>query len=477
MIRKLIKQWLGHTPQFRQESGEAWNIDAQKVTQGARAVVDVLQRRGFNAFIVGGAVRDMLLGKAPKDFDVATDARPEEVKPLFRRAYIIGRRFRIVHVHWGSELIEVTTFRGAHSDKDDVNEHGRILSDNAFGTQLEDAMRRDFTINALYYDPHDNSLWDAHHGLADLRKKHLRLIGKPAVRFREDPVRILRILRFSAKLHFTMDRATQKAIQQLNHLLEMVPSARLTDEFAKFLLGGYAVSGLTTLSEYGLLHLFLHTEQGESPLSPLMRKALSSADQRFAEGKKCSLAFLLAVLLWECVQKINEQCRAKGLHPSIAMQDAMNEAIALQLQKVSMTKAVSADIRALWVLQHALLFPRPRHIHRLAQNRALSAAIDFLELRAAVDTSAPINPSHYPSLPTMQVSPADCAFWAHWWRSFMACDADQQNERIANWEQTLQNQLRAQKTTSPAPKKPRRRSLGHRRAPSAKTLPSNNAND
>ena len=437
MIQRLFKKIFKTTPQPRVVAEEVHNLDPAQISHAAEEVVAILQEEGFEAFVVGGAVRDMLLGKTPKDFDVATNAKPEEVKRCFRRAYIIGRRFRIVHVRIGRELIEVTTFRSAQSGGQ-VDTHGRILSDNAFGNQLEDASRRDFTVNALYYDPTANTIWDAHDGLADLKKKRLRLIGKATLRFREDPVRILRILRFSAKLGFNIDRGTIRAAHQLSHLLDMVPSARLADEFGKFLLGGYAERGLVTLASWGLLSRFLNgvmQEKNES-LLPMVINVLHDADRRHAEEKSLSYSFLMAVMMWSKIAQLEQAFVEKRLPPKIALQDAINEAVCLQQKKLPLTKAVIGEMRDFWYLQRTLIAPRLKQISRLLEHRKLTAGIDFLEIRA-LNTPAQKSETTLKdwAFPTYNdYGDTVCAFWAKWWRALANANADSQNSMIQDWQ-------------------------------------------
>jgi poly(A) polymerase len=261
----------------------------------------VLREAGFSAYVVGGAVRDLLLGITPKDFDVATNAKPEEIKPLFRRALIIGRRFRLVHVMMGPETIEVSTFRAADLETTEKDEHGRVLRDNVFGTQAEDARRRDFSVNALYYDPASEEVVDFHGGLADLKKRVLRVIGDPQARYREDPVRMLRAVRLAAKLGFTLDAATREPIRSMAPLMDRVPPARLFDEMLKLLLSGHASACLRQLREVGLhkgllplLDVILEQPLGER----FVTLALAQTDERVSSDRPVSPAFLFAALLW-----------------------------------------------------------------------------------------------------------------------------------------------------------------------------------
>ena len=262
MIKKFIRRILGAkqkpTRRINTEpvllGPKEHGIDPQLVSPNAVRVTQTLQDAGFKAFVVGGAVRDLLLGVKPKDFDIATNATPEQIKRLFRRAFIIGKRFQIVHVMFGQDLLEVTTFRGASSDGAPKDEHGRVLRDNTFGEQHEDAVRRDFTINAMYYDPATQTVLDYHGGIADIRNKTLRIIGVPEARFREDPVRLLRVVRFAAKLKFTIDPATSAPIAVMAPLINNVPAARVFDEMLKLLMSGQALACLQQLRKEGLHH-------------------------------------------------------------------------------------------------------------------------------------------------------------------------------------------------------------------------------
>src|SRR3954470_9533269 len=236
MIKRFIRRVLGlPANQIERVPREKHGLSRDAISPAASKVCTALRETGFSGYVVGGAVRDLLLGIEPKDFDVATDARPEQVKPLFRRAIVIGRRFRLVHVMLGPETVEVSTFRSADADTSEKDEHGRVLRDNVFGTQEGDARRRDFTVNALYYDPATEEVVDFHGGLADLKKRVMRMIGDPETRFREDPIRMLRAVRLGAKLGLTLDPATRAPIRELAPLMERVPPARLFDEMLKLL--------------------------------------------------------------------------------------------------------------------------------------------------------------------------------------------------------------------------------------------------
>src|SRR5512134_2991094 len=288
MIKRFFRRVLGLPSHATQRVGrDRHPLRREALSAGALKTCDVLRQAGFSASVVGGAVRDLLLGIVPKDFDVATDARPEQVKPLFRRALIIGRRFRLVHVMLGQETVEVSTFRSADAASADRDEHGRVLRDNVFGTQEEDARRGDFTVNALYFDPATEEIIDYHGGLADLRKRVLRMIGDPETRYREDPVRMLRAVRFAAKLGFDIDEATREPIPRLARLIENVPAARLFDEMLKLLTSGHSVACITRLRMEGLHHgllplldVILEQPAGER----FVLQALAQTDERVLAG-------------------------------------------------------------------------------------------------------------------------------------------------------------------------------------------------
>jgi poly(A) polymerase len=311
MIRKLLRRVFKkparvplHSParsaKVAELSVSVHGIRREQVSPAARRTCDTLQQAGFKAYLVGGAVRDLLLGVTPKDYDVATDATPDEVRNLFRRSRIIGRRFQIVHVLFGQETIEVSTFRAAHDQNTITDEHGRVLHDNVWGTQAADAARRDFTANALYYDPHKEVVLDYHNGVADIKQKTLRMIGEPKTRYREDPVRMLRAVRLAAKLGLKIDPATAAPIKEMADLLENVPPARLFDEMLKLLTSGHAVACIKRLRDadlhHGLLPLLdviLEQPMGEK----FVMLSLANTDERVRAGKTTSPGFLFATLL------------------------------------------------------------------------------------------------------------------------------------------------------------------------------------
>ncbi|VXB56627.1 poly(A) polymerase I [Burkholderia sp. 8Y] len=384
-------------------SSDIHGIDPSLISRNAVRVTEGLQQAGHRAFIVGGAVRDLLLGVAPKDFDVATDATPDEVQRLFRRARIIGRRFQIVHVQFGQEIIETSTFRALvdappepaaeaprryRRGELDMRTHavdasGRVLRDNVWGEQHEDATRRDFTINAMYYDPATQTVLDYHDGMADIRARLLRMIGDPATRYREDPVRMLRVVRFAAKLGFEIDEATRAPIKELADLMDNVPAARLFDEMLKLLLSGHALACLTRLRQEGLHHgvlplldVVLEQPHGEK----FVTLALTSTDERVRAGKPVSPSFLFATLLWHDVQTRWQKYTGAGDYPVPALNRAMDDVLDMQTEKLAIHKRYSADMREIWGLQHRLE-KRGRSAMKLLEHQRFRAGYDFLLLR------------------------------------------------------------------------------------------------
>jgi len=359
-------------------------VRRDQIPRGARQVTEKLQEAGFLAFVVGGAVRDLLLGLVPKDFDIATNATPEQVKPLFRRAFIIGRRFRLVHVHVGAEVLEVSTFRAAQTGTDATDEHGRLLSDNVYGLQSEDAVRRDFTINALYFDPTTEEIWDYVGGVVDVRARRLKLIGPPVTRFREDPVRMLRAVRLAAKVGVAIDPKTAAPIPKLASLMHNVPPARLFDEMQKLLLSGHAVETLKSLRAHGLSHGLLPLLDVilEQPLGPrFIEAALAGTDARVLAGKAVSPAFLFATLLWHEVLQQWNAAKDRSEKPLPALFDAMDRVLAAQGQRISIPRRFEATIKEIWSLQPRFEQRAGARPFRLLEHPRFRAAYDFLELR------------------------------------------------------------------------------------------------
>lgn len=367
------------------------NISRSQISDNALKVLYRLQKEGYEAYLVGGCVRDLLLGREPKDFDVATNADPEQIRRVFRNCRIIGRRFRLAHVHFGREVIEVATFRGAaeqQNDKQMLNHEGRLLRDNVYGTIEEDVWRRDFTVNALYYNIRDFSVIDYVGGMDDHRTATLRLIGEPQTRFREDPVRMLRAVRFAVKLGFNLHPDCENAMPSTVHLLSSIPSARLYDEVLKLFLFGYALQSFEMLRHYGLFQiLFPDTEKSltrqESGFPRLLLlKALENSDNRIAEGKSVTAYFLFATFLWEPVRLLAQEKINKGVAEFIAYQDAANEIINKQVKRTALPRHISLAMREVWNLQPRFTSRTGSKPSRLLSHPRFRAGFDFLMLRA-----------------------------------------------------------------------------------------------
>jgi poly(A) polymerase len=408
MIKRFIRRVLGLPNEGAlRVPRERHGLSRDAITPAAAKVCGALREAGFSAYVVGGAVRDLLLGIAPKDFDIATDARPEQIKPLFRRALIIGRRFRLVHVLMGPETVEVSTFRAADTETAEKDEHGRVLRDNVFGTIEEDARRRDFTVNALYFDPAIEEVVDFHGGLADLKKRTLRVIGEPQIRYREDPVRMLRAVRLAAKLGLTLDAATRAPIRGMAPLMESVPPARLFDEMLKLLLSGHASACLRQLRDVGLhkgllplLDVILEQPLGER----FVTLALAQTDERVLAERPVSPAFLFAALLWHEVLAASKARQARGERPIMALEHAMDEVMDTQCAKLAITRKLTATMREVWSMQPRFEQRSGTRAFRLLESPRFRMAYDFLALRAA---SGEV--------------PADLE---EWWRAFQGADPE-----------------------------------------------------
>lgn len=367
------------------------NISRANISRNALKVLYRLREGGFQAFLVGGSVRDLLLGVTPKDFDIATDAHPDQVAELFRNCRLIGRRFRLAHVRFGREIIEVATFRAGGEEAHDDRVHddaGRILRDNVYGSIDEDVWRRDFTSNALYYNIADFSIWDFTGGFQDVHDRVLRLIGDPETRYREDPVRMLRAVRFAAKLGFSIAPETAAPIARLAPLLVEVPPARLFDEILKLFHGGHGLRVFELLGQYGLFgQLFPHTEaslagpHGES-LEKLIRLALANTDARVAEELPVTPTFLLAVLLWGPIRERAALLLEEGGSDVDALAGGTTEVVLEQLERVSIPRRFSGPLREMLALQPRFSQRRGVRAMRLLENKRFRAAYDFLVLRA-----------------------------------------------------------------------------------------------
>ena len=469
MIKKFINKLLGKTASSRSKKpsfgkreevhADVHGINPELVDRRAADVVHTLKQAGFEAYIVGGAVRDLLVGLRPKDFDVATDATPEQVKHLFRRAFIIGRRFRIVHVVYGRgrdhEVIEVSTFRAyldnaaaeqvagnEKTSKNDlagmkhaVDSTGRVLRDNVWGPMEEDAVRRDFTINAMYYDPETQVVIDYHKGIQDAKKRTLRMIGDPATRYREDPVRIIRAIRFAAKLGplgFTLDTKTAAPLVASQTLLAEVPQSRLFDEMLKLLQTGHAVATIAQLRKLGMATgiyplLDVVVERADTPF---VNAALADTDRRVGEGKPVAPSFLLATVLWADVR--DGWARRSAHQPLFpALQDAIDDVFNQRIGDVSGRGKLAADMREIWVMQ-------PRFEKRsgsapwgLVDQPRFRAAFDFMRLRADMGEVDQV--------------------LADWWQAFSMADDAMRDDLLDQVREELKAQ---QKTKTPRLRKP-----------------------
>ena len=452
MIRKFIDKLLGKPGDAAAKGGgialgkrleiaaHEHGIDPGLLDERAVRVVTTLQDAGYEAYIVGGAVRDLLVGRRPKDFDVATNATPEQVKGLFRRAFIIGRRFRIVHVIHGRgrdhEVIEVSTFRAyldnSAAEQVEGNEktakkaienkshvvdaEGRVLRDNVWGPQIEDAARRDFTINAMYYDPRRQTVVDYHHGFKDVRAQVLRMIGDPVTRYREDPVRVLRVVRFAAKLGFKIEARTHKAIRAAIPLLANVPASRMFDEMVKLLQTGHALSSLEQIKLQGLdkgvfpiLDAVLAHAPAGSAREKFVHLALADTDRRVAEGKAVAPSFMLACMLWHDVLAGWQERKAAGEHATPALQQAIDAVFDARIGDISGRGKLAADMREIWMMQPRFERRTPSSAHGLVEQPRFRAGFDFLRLRA-------------------DVAEADAEL-AEWWEDFSLGD-DQEREAL-----------------------------------------------
>ena len=422
-------------------SGREYGMRLDRLSPNAIKVCETLQAAGFKAYIVGGGVRDSMLGINPKDFDVATDATPEEVKAEFRRAMIIGRRFRLVHVTFGREIIETATFRALQTDAI-TDEHGRVLRDNQFGTQKEDAQRRDFTVNALYYDPKNDTILDYHGGVPDLQNKVLRMIGDPEVRYREDPVRMLRVVRFAAKLDFTIDGPTAAPINAMADLLDNVPSARLFDEMLKLLTCGYSLKCLQQLRAMGLHHglLPLLDVVFEQPAGErFVTQALTNTDLRIQQEKSISPSFLFATLLWPQVRVRWDALIANGEYAIPALMQAIDSVLDEQSERLAIQRRYQADMRELWSMQPRFDRRSGQMPYKLLEHLRFRAAYDFLLLRCQSGEA----PEHI----------------GIWWTEFSEGDADTRADLIEQAAAAAKSGLKSGvKSDKPAGPRKRKRS-------------------
>ncbi len=402
MLKKLFQSFrspLRKPQQHTRTTPEVLNssqhsLQRSQFSRHAVNIVERLQNAGYQAYLVGGCVRDLLLNIEPKDFDVATSATPEQVRAEFRNARIIGRRFKLVHIHFGREIIEVATFRANHpqdeeeedSNQSSRNENGRILRDNVYGTLEEDAQRRDFTINALYYDPVSERILDYANGVHDIRNRLIRLIGDPEQRYKEDPVRMLRAVRFAAKLDFGIEKHSTLPIRPLAPMLRDIPSARLFEETLKLFLSGHAELTFEMLVDLELFEPLFPASSKALEYNPtythtLISQALINTDLRIKQNKPVTPAFLFAALLWPALPAKVLRLQERGMPPIAAMQEAAHELIIEQCQRIAIPKRFTMPIREIWDMQERLPRRSGKRADLLLDNPRFRAGYDFLLLR------------------------------------------------------------------------------------------------
>ena len=429
MLKKLFQSFRPPVrgPHHQRTTPEVINSSQHSLQRGqfsrhAVSIVERLQNAGYQAYLVGGCVRDQLLGITPKDFDVATSATPEQVRAEFRNARVIGRRFKLVHVHFGREIIEVATFRANHPESEEENSHqssrnesGRILRDNVYGTLEEDAQRRDFTINALYYDPISERILDYANGVHDIRNRLIRLIGDPTQRYQEDPVRMLRAVRFAAKLNFGIEKHTVAPIRQLAPMLREIPSARLFEESLKLFLSGQAADTFEMLVDLQLFDPLVPAsaqalEDHPTYTHTLISQALINTDLRVKQGKPVTPAFLFAAMLWPALPTRALHLQSRGMPPIPAMNEAAHELISEQCQRIAIPKRFTMPIREIWDMQERLPRRSGKRADLLLDNPRFRAGYDFLLLResAGEDTDG----------------------LGQWWTDYQECNESERRDMI-----------------------------------------------
>jgi poly(A) polymerase len=431
---------LGGTPLILPR--KAHGVSRKAISPYAVKVLYRLHQQGYQAYLVGGGVRDLLLAGEPKDFDIATDASPEEVRKLFRNCRLIGRRFRLAHVFFGAHIVEVATFRRSVSEdsKSTQSNEGMILRDNCYGTLEEDAWRRDFSVNALYYNIADFSIVDYVGGLADLKQRSLRILGDPETRYREDPVRMLRAVRFAAKLNFSIHPKTAAPIQTLSTLLQGVPSARLSEEILKLFFTGHALASYRLLRTYGLFDCLFGQAALAAEKYPntwvWIEKVLQNTDERIREEKSSHPAFLYAALLWHPYLQSVQAVMRSGMHGSAAYSEAMEKVCQNKTDLVLPPKRLVPSIQEIWSLQTRFTQLQPRRVKRLLQHPRFRAAYDFLLLRGSVKESNAVE-------------------LVEWWKNFVEANEDARITLLSALNHS--SGLPGQQTRNPLKKKRRRR--------------------
>ncbi len=400
------------------------NISRKQISDNALKVLYRLNGAGFDAYLVGGGVRDLLLGQIPKDFDIATNATPEQIRQLFKNCRLIGRRFRLAHIMFGRDIIEVATFRGHHQEPSKnvamQSKEGMLLRDNVYGTIDEDAERRDFTINAMYYNIANYAIHDYAGGIEDLEDKLIRLIGDPDTRYREDPVRMLRAIRFAVKLDFDIEEDTAAPIEELSHLLKEIPAARLYEESLKMLQTGHGLETYHLMREYNLFQqLFpavseFFTEEYDSKAEQMLDLVLDSTDIRVDEGKRINPAFMFAAMLWYPLQaKADELMESRNLCHYDAVMEASNDILDEQVRSIAIPRRHTATIREIWQLQMRLPRRNGKRAFRLMELNKFRAGYDFLEMRGEIEGG-------------------ETAQLAKWWNTFQNAGRNMRQAMVAD---------------------------------------------
>ncbi|NOH24497.1 polynucleotide adenylyltransferase PcnB [Vibrio europaeus] len=423
------------------------NISRKKISDNALKVLYRLHGAGFDAYLVGGGVRDLLLGQAPKDFDIATNATPEQIRQLFKNCRLIGRRFRLAHIMFGRDIIEVATFRGHHQEPSknvsQQSKEGMLLRDNVYGTIDEDAERRDFTVNAMYYSIGDYSIHDYAGGIEDLEDKLIRLLGDPETRYREDPVRMLRAIRFAVKLDFDIEEDTAEPIEELSTLLQDIPPARLYEESLKMLQSGHGLETYHLMREYNLFQqLFptiseFFTEDYSSQTEQMLDLVLDSTDQRIEEGKRINPAFMFAAMLWYPLQEKAKQLMEKRkLAFYDAIMEASNYVLDDQVRTIAIPRRHTATIREIWQLQLRMPRRNGKRAFRLMELNKFRAGFDFLEMRGEIEQG-------------------DTELLAKWWETFQNAGRNMRQAMVADLDSAAEGLPKQRRRKNYRKKKPK----------------------
>ncbi|MFM2588871.1 polynucleotide adenylyltransferase PcnB [Vibrio sp. TBV020] len=423
------------------------NISRKQISDNALKVLYRLNGAGFDAYLVGGGVRDLLLGQQPKDFDIATNATPEQIRQLFKNCRLIGRRFRLAHIMFGRDIIEVATFRGHHQEPSknvsQQSKEGMLLRDNVYGTIDEDAERRDFTVNAMYYNIGDYSIHDYAGGNEDLEDKLIRLLGDPETRYREDPVRMLRAIRFAVKLDFDIEEDTAAPIEDMATLLQDIPAARLYEESLKMLQSGHGLETYHLMREYNLFQqLFptiaeFFTEEYDSPTEQMLDLVLDSTDQRIEEGKRINPAFMFAAMLWYPLQeKAKQLMETRKLAYYDAIMEASNYVLDDQVRTIAIPRRHTATIREIWQLQLRMPRRNGKRAFRLMELNKFRAGFDFLEMRGEIEQG-------------------EVQELAKWWETFQNAGRNMRQAMVADLDSSGEGQPKQRRRKNYRKKKPK----------------------